>query len=63
MILWALLFVCLAIITGILGFSGIVVAITFFSKILFFISLICFFIFIVLIIINKINKGKRKEDI
>jgi uncharacterized membrane protein YtjA (UPF0391 family) len=63
LILWAMLFLILSIVLGYMAFGGIAVAITFFSKILFFIALVCFLLFLVLIIVGRMKtraEGKEK---
>lgn len=60
LLLWGLLFLAAAIVTGILAFGGIAIAISFFAKILFFISLVCVLIFVVLMIIERI-KARDKD--
>jgi uncharacterized membrane protein YtjA (UPF0391 family) len=55
LILWALLFFVIAIVTGIIAFGGVAIAISFFSKFLFLIALVCFLIFLLLIIVQKIK--------
>jgi len=56
MLLWSIIFLLIAIATGVLGFTGVVVAVTFMAKILFFISILCFAIFIILFFIRKETK-------
>jgi uncharacterized membrane protein YtjA (UPF0391 family) len=60
LLLWAILFLILAIALGILAFGGIAVAVTFFTKLLFFLSLICFLISFILIVIEKIQAKEKK---
>ncbi len=55
LLLWAILMIILAIVLGILAFGGIAIAISFFTKILFLLSLICFVIGLVLIFIEKVR--------
>lgn len=55
MVLWALLFLTVAVIASILGFTGVAIAISFFAKILFFIALIFFLIFLMLIIAQRMK--------
>lgn len=62
MLIWSLGFLLVAIIAGILAFSGIVVAVTFISKILFAISLLCFLGFLVLHYIRKMQKKADKSE-
>lgn len=54
-LLWAILFLVIAIALGALAFGGIAIAVSFFTKVLFFISFICFLISLILIIIEKIQ--------
>lgn len=61
MLLWALLFLVVAIITAVLGFSGVAVAISFMSKVLFFISLIFFLVFFILVIVQKLEKHEDEK--
>lgn len=58
LLLWAILFLVLAITLGLLAFSGVAIAISFFTKVLFFLSLICFIISLILVIIEKMQKKK-----
>lgn len=60
MLIWAILFLAIAIIAGILAFGGVAVAISFYAKILFLISLICLLLFIILIILEKLKNQKNK---
>lgn len=60
LLLWAILFIMVAIILGILAFGGVAIAITFFTKILFLLSFICFFIALILIFIEKIKAKERQ---
>lgn len=59
-LLWAILFLVLAIALGALAFGGIAIAVSFFTKILFFMAFICFLIALILIVIEKI-KGREKK--
>lgn len=62
MMLWAILFFLLAVVTGILGFTGVAVAITFYAKLLFFIATIFFMLFLILVLLNKAtDKGQEKD--
>ena len=61
MLIWAFLFLAIGLITGFLAFSGVAIAISFFSKILFFISLILFMLFFVLIVLDKIKRSASSE--
>lgn len=53
MLMWSLVFLLIAIGAGILAFTGIAIAITFYAKFLFFVSILCFIIFLVLFLIRK----------
>ncbi len=59
-LLYAILFLALAIILFILAFGGIAVAISFFTKLLFFLALICVLVSLILIIIEKMQRRERK---
>lgn len=59
LLLWAILFLVIAIILGSLAFSGVAIAISFFTKILFFLSLMCFLISLILVIIEKMQKKEN----
>lgn len=59
LLLWAILFLVIAITLGVLAFGGIAIAVSFFTKILFFISFICFLIALILIVIEKIQKKEN----
>jgi len=58
-LLWAILFLVIAIALGVLAIGGVAITFSFFTKILFFLSLLCFLISLILIIIEKI-KAKEK---
>lgn len=60
-LLWAILFLVLAIILGVFAFGGIAIAISFFTKVLFFLSLVCFLISLILIIIEKIQAREKRN--
>ena len=60
LLLWAALFFVLAIILGVIAFGGIAIAISFFTKVLFFFSLLCFLTSFILVIIEKIQSRDRK---
>lgn len=53
MISWAILFFLISIVAGILAFTGVAVAITFYAKIFFFIALIFFMLFLILVLLRK----------
>jgi uncharacterized membrane protein YtjA (UPF0391 family) len=60
LLLWAALFFVLAIILGVVAFGGIAIALSFFTKVLFFFSLLCFLTSFILVIIEKIQSRDRK---
>ncbi len=63
LILWAILFFVAAILLGFLAFGGIAIAVSFFTKILFLLSLICFMVAFILIMIERIQiKAKKKSE-
>ena len=59
-LLWAILFLVIAIALGILAFGGIAIAVSFFTKVLFLLSFICFLIALILIVIEKIQAKERQ---
>lgn len=59
LLLWAILFMVLAIGLFAFGLTGIVIAISFFTKITFFLSFICLVASLILMIMEKI---KVKEE-
>lgn len=59
LLLWAILFLVIAIILGALAFGGIAIAVSFFTKLLFFMSLICFVISFVLMVIERIHTRRK----
>jgi uncharacterized membrane protein YtjA (UPF0391 family) len=59
LLLWAILFFAVAIILSIVAFGGIAIAISFFTKILFFFALVCFIVSFILIVIDKIQARKK----
>ena len=61
LLLWAVLFFIIAIALGFSAFGGIAIAISFFTKILFILSLICFVISFVLFLIEKIQAREKKS--
>lgn len=61
-LLLAILFLVIAIILGFLAFGGVAIAMSFFTKVLFFLSLVCFLISLILMIIEKIQKKTKKEN-
>ena len=60
LVLWAILFFIAAIVLGFLAFGGVAIAISFFTKLLFLFSLICFVIAFVLFFMEKV-KLKREH--
>jgi len=54
-ILWAILFQALAIILGVLAYGGIVISLSFFTKTLFFLALLCLLIALILLVVEKIQ--------
>jgi uncharacterized membrane protein YtjA (UPF0391 family) len=60
LLLWAALFFISGITLGIIAVGGIAIAISFFTKILFLLSLLCFMVSFVLIIIEKIQAREAK---
>ena len=67
LLLWAAVLFVLGIIFGIMAFSGIAIAVSVFTQILFLLSLICFLAAFILIIIEKkmvkIEKEELKEEV
>jgi uncharacterized membrane protein YtjA (UPF0391 family) len=59
LILWAVLFFVLAIVLGFLAFGGVAIAISFFTKLLFLFSLVCFVIAFVLFFVEKMRAKKK----
>lgn len=59
MFIWALLFLLLAIVTGLVGFSGIAIAVSFLSKILLLVSGVSFIIFLVLVLVERYQNQKK----
>ena len=59
-LLWAILFIVIAIALGILAFGGIAIAVSFFTKVLFLLSFICFLIALILVVIEKIQAKERQ---
>ncbi len=55
MLLWSIIFFILGIVLGALAFGGIAIAVSFFTKVLFLFSLICFLIAFILLIIEKMQ--------
>lgn len=63
LLLWAILFLVIAIVLGISAFGGVAIAVSFFTKILFLLSFICFVISLVLIVIEKIKAREKKVQL
>jgi len=61
LLLWAILFLVVAIILGVSAFGGVAIAVSFFTKVLFFLSFICFLISLILMIMEKIQRKEEKE--
>lgn len=59
LLLWAILFFILAIVLGIMAFGGIAVAISFFTKLLFFLAFVCFLISLILMIVERMRGPKK----
>lgn len=55
LLLWAILFIIIAVVLGVFAFGGIAIAVSFFTKIMFLLSLICFVIALLLIVVEKIK--------
>ncbi len=62
LLLWAALFFVLGVALGILAIGGIAIAISFFTKVLFLLSLICFLTSFVFIIVEKIQVREKKTE-
>jgi len=62
LLLWAALFFVMGVILGIIAIGGIAIAISFFTKILFLLSLICFLTSFILIIVEKIQVKEKKLE-
>lgn len=60
LLVWAILFLILAITIFVLAFGGIAIAITFFTKLLFFIAFVCFLISLGLMLMEKIRNKEKK---
>ena len=54
-LLWAILFGVIAIVLAVVAFAGVAVSMSFFTKILFFISFVCFCFSLILMIIEKMK--------
>lgn len=61
LLLWAALFFIAGVTLGIIAIGGIAIAISFFTKILFVLSLLCFLIAFSLIIVEKIQAREKKN--
>lgn len=60
-LLWAILFLIFAIILGFIAFGGIAIAISFFSKILLILALLCLLISLILMVIERYEFFKRDK--
>lgn len=58
--LWAILFFIVAMILAFVAFGGVAIAISFFTKVLFFLAFICFLIGIVLIVVERIQTKENR---
>jgi uncharacterized membrane protein YtjA (UPF0391 family) len=58
-LLWAILFLAISLALGVFAFSGVAIAISFFTKILFSLSFACLMISLILIIIEKIQAHRK----
>lgn len=63
LLLWAAILFMLGIIFGIMAFSGIAIAISVFTQILFLLSLICFLAAFILIVIEKKMVKIEQEEL
>lgn len=59
LILWAILFFVVALVLGFLAFGGIAIAVSFFTKILFLLSFVCFLISFILVILEKVHSRRK----
>ena len=59
LLLWAIGFFVTAIILGITAFGGIAIAISFFTKVLFFISFLFFLISFILLVVERMQAKKN----
>lgn len=57
-LLWAILFLVISISIYILAYAGIAIALSTFTKFLFFVALIGFLIALILVVIEKMQKSK-----
>jgi len=62
LLLWAILLIVIAIGLGALAFSGVAIAVSFFTKVLFLLSFVCFLAALVLIVVEKIQKKEKRLD-
>lgn len=60
LLLWAILFLVAAIVLGVVAFSGIAIAVSFFTKVMFVLSFLCFIVALVLVLVEKIQ-AKEKD--
>jgi len=62
LLLWAALFFVCGLALAVLAFGGIAIAVSFFTKILFLLSLLCFVVAFALVLVEKIQVRKSKEE-
>lgn len=60
LLLWSVLFILVGILLAMMAFSSVAIAISFFTKIMFFCALVCFIIAFILVLVERIEK-KEKE--
>ncbi len=63
LLLWAILFLVIAIGLGAFALTGIAIAVSFLTKILLLISFVCFVIALVLIIIERIESREHQKEL
>ncbi len=61
LLLWAALFFVTGVALGIMAIGGIAIAISFFTKVLFILALLCFLIAFSLVIVEKILAREKKN--
>lgn len=61
LIIWSIIFFVTAIVLGVAAFGGIAIAISFFTKVLFFFSFVSFLISFVLIFVEKMQNKTKNE--
>lgn len=59
LLLWAILFLVAAIVLGVVAFSGIAIAVSFFTKVMFVLSFLCFIVALVLVLVEKIQAKEK----